>query len=28
MRGVPKSQRCEGHTDEPRTGLFARIFGK
>jgi hypothetical protein len=28
MRGVPKSQRCEGHENEPRTGLFARLFGR
>lgn len=28
MRNVPKSDRCPGHADEPRTGLLARIFGR
>jgi hypothetical protein len=28
MRGVPKSERCAGHTSEPRTGLLARLFGR
>jgi len=27
MRGVPQAQRCQGHEDEPRTGIFARFFG-
>ena len=27
MRGVPASQRCQGHAREPRGGLFSRIFG-
>ena len=27
MRGVPTSQRCEGHTHEPSSGFFARLFG-
>ncbi len=28
LQGVPKSKRCQGHADEPKTGLFARIFGR
>lgn len=28
MRGVPRSQRCEGHENEPSTGFFARLFGR
>lgn len=28
MRGVPMSQRCQGHQDEKSTGLFARLFGR
>lgn len=28
MRGVPQSQRCQGHKNEPSTGFFARIFGR
>jgi hypothetical protein len=28
MRGVPQSQRCEGHKAEPSTGFFAKLFGK
>lgn len=28
MRGVPQSQRCKGHENEVRPGLFARIFGR
>ncbi|MEN9713682.1 MAG: hypothetical protein RLZZ164_346 [Actinomycetota bacterium] len=31
MRGVPKSQQCQGHANEPKekkNGLFNRIFGK
>ncbi|MEI2820753.1 MAG: hypothetical protein V9E81_11310 [Marmoricola sp.] len=28
LAGVPKSQRCEGHEDEPSTGLLSRIFGR
>jgi hypothetical protein len=27
MRGIPKRERCAGHESEPRTGLFARLFG-
>jgi hypothetical protein len=26
MRGIPQSQRCQGHAGEP--GMFARFFGK
>ena len=25
MAGVPRSERCEGHDDEPRTGLLSRF---
>jgi hypothetical protein len=28
LRGVPKSQRCQGHESEPSTGIFKRLFGK
>lgn len=28
MRAVPPSRRCAGHDDEPRRGLFARLFGR
>ncbi len=28
MRGVPKSQRCQGHKAEPKSGLFVRLFGR
>jgi hypothetical protein len=29
MRGVPKSQRCEGHAKEPSTGgFFSRLLGR
>ncbi len=28
MRGVPKSQRCQGHQAEPKSGLFGRLFGR
>lgn len=28
MRGIPKSQRCEGHANEPSTGFFSRLFGR
>lgn len=28
MQGVPNAQRCPGHPEEKRTGLFARIFGR
>jgi hypothetical protein len=26
MRGVPRSQRCEGHAKEP--GFFSRLFSR
>jgi hypothetical protein len=29
LKGVPKSQRCQGHTNDPKEpGLFSRFFGK
>lgn len=28
MKGVPQSQRCQGHEQQPSAGLFARLFGK
>jgi len=28
MKGVPQSQRCQGHENEPNTGFFSRLFGK
>jgi len=29
LRGVPKSQRCAGHANDPvEPGFFARLFGK
>jgi hypothetical protein len=28
MKGVPQSQRCQGHENEPSTGFFSRLFGK
>jgi hypothetical protein len=28
MRGVPGSQRCDGHAHEPSNGFFARLFGQ
>lgn len=28
MRGVPRSQRCDGHAHEPSSGFFARLFGQ
>lgn len=29
MKGVPQSQRCKGHENDPsEPGFFARIFGK
>ena len=28
MRGIPKSQRCEGHANDPKQpGFFAKLFG-
>ncbi len=28
MAGVPKSQRCPGHTDEPSGGFLSKLFGR
>ncbi len=28
MRGIPRSQRCAGHENEPAQGFFARLFGR
>ena len=29
MRGVPSSQRCRGHENDPKEpGFFAKLFGK
>jgi hypothetical protein len=29
LRGVPKSQRCQGHANDPEEpGFFSRLFGK
>lgn len=31
MRGIPKSQQCQGHANEPKpakSGFFSKIFGK
>jgi hypothetical protein len=29
LKGVPKSQRCQGHANDPKEpGLFSRLFGK
>lgn len=28
LAGVPQSQRCEGHADEPRKGFLAKFFGR
>lgn len=29
LRGIPKSQRCQGHADEPvEPGFFSKLFGK
>jgi hypothetical protein len=28
MRGIPKSQQCAGHANDPKEpGFFARLFG-
>ena len=27
MRGVRASDRCQGHENEPSTGMFAKLFG-
>ncbi|TQM65724.1 hypothetical protein FB466_0536 [Klugiella xanthotipulae] len=28
LRGVPQAQRCQGHANEPRKSLFARLFSR
>ncbi len=28
LRGVPRSQRCAGHENDPKTGFFARLFAR
>ena len=28
MRGIPKSQRCQGHAAEPSGGFFAGLFSR
>ena len=29
MKGVPQSERCQGHQNDPKEpGFFARLFGK
>lgn len=32
MKGIPKSQQCAGHANDPKEpkgpGLFSRLFGK
>lgn len=28
LAGVPKSQRCAGHDNEPSKGFFASLFGR
>lgn len=28
MAGVPRDQRCPGHAEASRRGLFARLFGR
>jgi hypothetical protein len=29
MKGVPKSEQCLGHNDDPKaSGFFSRLFGK
>ncbi len=28
MKGVPASNRCRGHEEEPKAGFFSRIFGR
>ncbi|HSN44108.1 MAG TPA: hypothetical protein VLR88_08635 [Propionibacteriaceae bacterium] len=27
LKGIPKSQRCQGHAAEPSTGFFSKLFG-
>ena len=28
MRGIPSSQRCVGHEDQPSTGFLSRFLGR
>ncbi len=28
MRGVPTTQRCQGHEAAPRAGFLGRLFGR
>lgn len=28
MRGVKAADRCKGHEAEPKTGFFAKLFGR
>jgi hypothetical protein len=28
MRGIPKTDRCQGHENEPSTGFIARLLGR
>jgi hypothetical protein len=29
LKGVPKSQRCQGHQNDPKEpGFFSKMFGK
>ena len=29
LKGVPKSQRCQGHANDPKTpGFFSKILGR
>jgi len=28
MRGVKSADRCKGHENEPKTGFFAKLFGR
>jgi hypothetical protein len=29
MKGIPKSQQCQGHKNDPKEpGFFAKLFGR
>jgi len=29
MKGIPKSQQCQGHQNDPKEpGIFSKLFGK
>lgn len=28
MKGVAAKDRCQGHENEPKTGFFAKLFGR